>query len=85
MLIKYNYSMNHLLEEQIVKIKKPLLEMKQKILGFAQEQIKDLSNIAFGGKAKMDRANIETGRYISLQGLKTGKLKLLRKIDYALL
>jgi DnaK suppressor protein len=76
--------MNHLSEEQVAQIKNLLLEMRQKILGSAQEQIKDPSNIAFEGGDEIDRANIETERYISLQRLKTRELKLLRKIDYAL-
>jgi len=46
-LVKYNYSMHHLSEWQIAQIKNLLLEMMQKILGSAQEQIKDPSNIAF--------------------------------------
>ena len=58
--------------------------MRQKILSSAQEQIKDPSNIAFEGGDEIDRANIETERYINLQRLKTRELKLLRKIDYAL-
>jgi len=83
-LVKYNYSMHNLSEEQIAQIKNLLLEMRHKILGFAQEQIRDPSNIVFEGGAEIDRANIETERYISLQRLKTRELKLLRKIDYAL-
>jgi DnaK suppressor protein len=84
MLVKYNYSMHHLSEEQIAQIKNLLLEMRQKILSSAQEQIRDPSNIVFEGGDEIDRANIETERYISLQRLKTRELKLLRKIDYAL-
>jgi DnaK suppressor protein len=76
--------MHHLSEEQIAQIKNLLLEMRQKILSSAQEQIKDPSNIAFEGGDEIDRANIETERYINLQRLKTRELKLLRKIDYAL-
>jgi DnaK suppressor protein len=76
--------MHHLSEEQIAQIKNLLLEMRQKILSSAQEQIRDPSNIAFEGGDEIDRANIETERYINLQRLKTRELKLLRKIDYAL-
>ena len=76
--------MHHLSEEQIAQIKNLLLEMRQKILSSAQEQIRDPSNIVFEGGDEIDRANIETERYINLQRLKTRELKLLRKIDYAL-
>jgi DnaK suppressor protein len=60
--------MHHLSEEQIAQIKNLLLEMRQKILSSAQEQIRDPSNIAFEGGDEIDRANIETERYINLQG-----------------
>jgi DnaK suppressor protein len=76
--------MHHLSEEQIAQIKNLLLEMRQKILSSAQEQIRDPSNVALEGGDEIDRANIETERYINLQRLKTRELKLLRKIDYAL-
>ena len=78
--------MHHLSEEQIAQIKNLLLEMRQKIFSSAQEQIRDPSNIVFEGGDEIDRANIDTERYISLQRLKTRELKLLRNrnIDYAL-
>ena len=76
--------MHHLSEKQVAQIKNLLLEMRQKILGSAQEQIRDSSNIAFEGRDEIDRASIETERYINLQRLKTREPKLLRKIDYAL-
>jgi DnaK suppressor protein len=76
--------MHHLSDEQIAQIKNLLWEMRQKILSSSQEQIKDPSNISFEGGDEIDRANIETERYINLQRLKTRELKLLQKIDYAL-
>ncbi|WP_448587408.1 TraR/DksA C4-type zinc finger protein [Thermocrinis sp.] len=76
--------MHHLTEEQITILKQALLSLRDKVLSSAQEQIKDPSNITFEGGDEIDRANVETGRYISLQRIKTRELKLLRKIDYAL-
>jgi transcriptional regulator, TraR/DksA family len=38
--------MHHLSREQVAQIKNLLLEMRQKILSSAQEQIRDPSNIA---------------------------------------
>jgi len=76
--------MHHLTEEQIAQIKETLLELRNKVLSSAQEQIKDPSNVIFEGGDEIDRANVETGRYLNLQRIKTRELKLLRKIDYAL-
>ena len=76
--------MHHLTEEQVAKIKETLLNLRERVLSSAKEQIKDPSNVVFEGGDEIDRANVEAGRYISLQRIKTRELKLLRKIDYAL-
>jgi DnaK suppressor protein len=77
--------MHHLTEEQIKELKGLLLSIREKIIKSADEQIKDPSNITFEGGDEIDRANIETERYLQLQRVKTRELKLLRKVDYALL
>ncbi|WP_245810090.1 hypothetical protein [Hydrogenobacter hydrogenophilus] len=77
--------MHHLTEEQIKELRDLLLAIREKIIKSADEQIKDPSNITFEGGDEIDRANIETERYLQLQRVKTRELKLLRKIDYALL
>lgn len=76
--------MHHLTPEQVAELKALLLEMREGIIRSAQEQIKDPSNVVFEGGDEIDRANIETERYLNLQRIKTRELKLLRKIDYAL-
>lgn len=77
--------MHHLTEEQIKELKQLLLSMREKVIKSADQQIKDPSNVTFEGGDEIDRANIETERYLQLQRVKTRELKLLRKIDYALL
>ncbi|RMH80717.1 MAG: RNA polymerase-binding protein DksA [Acidobacteria bacterium] len=76
--------MHHLTEKQIAELRDELLKMRDRVLRSAGEQIRDPSNVAFEGGDEIDRANIETERYINLQRLKTRELKLLRKIEYAL-
>lgn len=76
--------MHHLTQEQVKELKELLLSMREKIIKSADEQIKDPSNVTFEGGDEIDRANIETERYIQLQRVKTRELRLLRKIDYAL-
>lgn len=77
--------MHHLSEQQIAELKSVLLSMREKIIRSADEQIKDPSNVTFEGGDEIDRANIETERYLQLQRVKTRELNLLRKIDYALM
>lgn len=77
--------MYHLTPEQIAELRNDLLKLRETIIKHAEEQIKDPSNVVFEGGDEIDRANIETDRYINLQRIKTRELKLLRKIDYALM
>ena len=77
--------MHHLTPEQIAELKEDLLRMRERIIRRAEEQMRDPSNVSFEGGDEIDRASIETGRYINLQRIKTRELKLLRKIDYALM
>lgn len=77
--------MHHLTPQQIEELKRDLMELRRKIIENATEQIMDTSNVAFEGGDEIDRANIETGRYLQLQRIKTRELKLLHKIDYALM
>ncbi|SHK26003.1 RNA polymerase-binding protein DksA [Thermocrinis minervae] len=77
--------MEHLTPEQVEELKDILLSMREQVLKRAQEQIKDPSNVAFEGGDEIDRANIEAERYLLLQRIRTRELKLLRKIDYALM
>ncbi len=76
--------MHHLSPEQVDILKKELLKLRERVLANASSQIKDPSNVTFEGGDEIDRANIETERYIQLQRIKTRELKLLHKIDYAL-
>lgn len=76
--------MQHLSPEQIEELKRELLRMRERIIRSAGEQIRDPSSVVFEGGDEIDRANVEAGRYINLQRIKTRELKLLRKIDYAL-
>ena len=77
--------MHHLSLEQIGELKEDLIKLRERIIKHAEEQIKDPSNVAFEGGDEIDRANIEAGRYLNLQRIKSRELKLLRKIDYALM
>ncbi|RMH05623.1 MAG: RNA polymerase-binding protein DksA [Aquificota bacterium] len=77
--------MHHLTPEQVKELRALLLEMRERIIRSAMEQIKDPSNVTFEGGDEIDRANIEAERYLNLQRIKTRELKLLRKIDYALM
>jgi len=82
----YNYKiMHHLSLEQIGELKEDLIKLRERIIKHAEEQIKDPSNVAFEGGDEIDRANIEAGRYLNLQRIKSRELKLLRKIDYSLM
>ncbi|MCX7989573.1 MAG: TraR/DksA family transcriptional regulator [Aquificaceae bacterium] len=76
--------MHHLSPEQVLELRKELLRMRERLIRHAEDQIKDPSDMTFEGGDEIDRANIETGRYLSLQRIRTRELKLLRKIDYAL-
>ncbi len=75
--------MHHLTPEQIEELRKDLLELRRRVIENATQQIKDPSNVTFEGGDEIDRANIETERYLQLQRIKTRELKLLHKIDYA--
>ncbi|MCS6956940.1 MAG: TraR/DksA C4-type zinc finger protein [Aquificaceae bacterium] len=77
--------MHHLTPEQIAELREDLLRMRNRLIKQAEEQIRDPSDVTFQGGDEIDRANIETGRYINLQRIRTRELKLLRKIDYALM
>ncbi|MCS7307791.1 MAG: TraR/DksA family transcriptional regulator [Aquificaceae bacterium] len=77
--------MHHLTPEQLAELRESLLRMREKLIKQAGEKIRDPSDVTFEGGDEIDRANIETGRYLSLQRIKTRELKLLRKIDYALM
>ncbi len=68
-----------------MELKEELIKLRNSIIARAEEQIRDPSNVAFEGGDEIDRANIETERYLSLQRIKTRELRLLRKIDYALM
>lgn len=61
------------------------MNLREAIIKNAQQQIKDPSNVTFEGGDEIDRANIEVERYLNLQRIRTRELKLLRKIDYALM
>ncbi|MFN3599708.1 MAG: TraR/DksA C4-type zinc finger protein [Aquificaceae bacterium] len=75
--------MHHLTPEQIAELREDLLKLREAILRHAEEQIRDPSDVVFEGGDEIDRANIEAGRYLNLQRIRTRELKLLRKIDYA--
>ncbi|MCS7171516.1 MAG: RNA polymerase-binding protein DksA [Aquificaceae bacterium] len=77
--------MQYLSSEQMTELREILLQMRKKLVKYAEEQIKDPSDVTFEGGDEIDRASIETGRYLSLQRIRTRELKLLRKIDYALM
>ncbi len=77
--------MHHLTPEQVAELRKDLLRLRENILKHAEQQMRDPSDVVFEGGDEIDRANIEVGRYINLQRIKTRELKLLRKIDYALM
>ncbi len=76
--------MHHLTEEQIKEIKRMLMTMKEKLLRSAEEQIKDPSNVTFEGGDEIDRADIESDRFITFR-IKGREVKLIHKIDYALM
>jgi len=76
--------LHHLTQEQINELKAILLEMRRKILSSAEEQIKDPSNVTFEGGDEIDRADLETDRFITFR-IKGREAKLLHKIDYALM
>lgn len=76
--------MYHLTPEQLAELREDLLRIRRKLINHAEGQIKDPSDIIFEGGDEIDRANIETGRYISLQRIITREFRLLRKVDYAL-
>jgi len=74
----------HLTQEQINEIKAILLEMRRRLISSAQQQIKDPSNVAFEGGDEIDRADLESERFITFR-IKGREVKLLHKIDYALM
>ena len=76
--------MHHLTEEQIREIKETLVAMKEKLLRSAEEQIKDPSNVTFEGGDEIDRADMESDRFITFR-IKGREAKLIHKIDYALM
>ncbi len=76
--------MHHLTEEQIKEIKEILVAMKEKLLRSAEEQIKDPSNVTFEGGDEIDRADMESDRFITFR-IKGREAKLIHKIDYALM
>ncbi len=75
--------MKHLTDKQIEEIKEKLIEERNKILNESTNQIKDTSNIEFQGGDEIDRGDIEGSRYIIYRTMGR-KVKLLKKIDYAL-
>ena len=76
--------MKHLSEEQIKEIKEILLQMREKLLRSAQEQIRDPSNVTFEGGDEIDRADLEEERYLTFR-IKGREATLIHKIDYALM
>ncbi|NPB08023.1 MAG: RNA polymerase-binding protein DksA [Aquificae bacterium] len=76
--------MHHLSEEQVRELKEMLIKMKEKLLKSAEEQIKDPSNVSFEGGDEIDRADLESDRFITFR-IKGREAKLIHKIDYALM
>ncbi len=76
--------MKHLSEEQVRELKEMLIKMKEKLLEEAEKQISDPSNVTFEGGDEIDRADLESDRYITYR-IKGREAKLIHKIDYALL
>lgn len=76
--------MKHLTDEQVRELKAVLLNMREKLLESAREQIRDPSNVTFEGGDEIDRADIEGERYLTFR-IKGREATLLRKIDYALM
>lgn len=77
--------MKHLNLAQLTELREALLSLRSRILRLAEDNIKDPSDYAFEGGDEIDRANIETRRYLTLQRIRTRELKLIRKVDYALM
>jgi len=76
--------LHHLTEEQINELKAILLEMRRKLIESAEQQIKDPSNVVFEGGDEIDRADMETDRFITFR-IRGREAKLIHKIDYALM
>jgi len=76
--------LHHLSEEQVRELKEMLIKMKEKLLKSAEEQIKDPSNVSFEGGDEIDRADLESDRFITFR-IKGREAKLIHKIDYALM
>jgi len=76
--------LKHLTQEQVNELKAILLEMRRKILESAESQLKDPSNVKCEGGDEIDRADLETDRFITFR-IKDREAKLLHKIDYALM
>ncbi len=76
--------MKHLTDEQIRQLKFTLMNMREKLLESAREQIRDPSNVTFEGGDEIDRADIEGERYLTFR-IKGREATLIHKIDYALM
>jgi len=75
--------LHHLTEEQIKELRELLLRRREKLLEEARRQIEDPSNVAFEGGDEIDRADLESDRFITFR-IKDREAKLIKKIDYAL-
>ena len=76
--------MQHLSKEQVEEIRDSLIELRNKLLESASEQIRDPSNVAFEGGDEIDRADLEEERYLTFR-IKGREATLIHKIDYALM
>jgi len=76
--------LKHLTEEQVREIRQILLEMRERLVESAREQIKDPSNVTFEGGDEIDRADLEGERFLTFR-IKGREAKLVHKVDYALM